>query len=152
MKHKPNNTIRNPRSSFDYELGDSLLVGIELTGAETKALRKNQGHLKGSYVTVRDGELWLLNATVTGDNRIRVPEEEFTRSRRLLAKRKEIDQLIAEKQRGSTIVPIEILNRGRFIKLRIAPGRGKRQYDKRQKIKKREDQIAASRSIKHSMN
>ncbi len=148
MKKPKNNALRNRRASFDYDLGDSLVVGMELTGAETKALRKAQGHLKGAYVTVKNNELWLLNATITGDHRVRVPEEDQTRSRRLLAKRKEIDTLIKEKQTGMTIVPIEILTRGRYVKLRLALGRGKKLYDKRQVIKKREDKRTAQRAIK----
>lgn len=148
MKKPKNTSIRNRRASFDYDLGDSLVVGMELTGAETKALRKSQGHLRGSYVTSKDNELWLLNATITGDNRIRVPEDQQTRSRKLLANRKEIDELISQKQTGQTIVPIEILNRGRYIKLRIAVGKGKRRIDKRQTIQKREDDRTAKRAIK----
>lgn len=147
-KKRPSNALRNKRASFDYELGDSLVVGLQLTGAETKALRKAQGHLKGAYVTVKDGELWLLNATITGDNQIRVPEEDQTRSRKLLAKKREINALINEKQRGMSLVPIEILNRGRYIKLKIALGKGKRVIDKRQTIKKRQENIEIRREIK----
>lgn len=140
--------ISNKRARYDYDLGDSLVVGIELTGAETKALRKGQGHIKGAYITVKDNQLWLLNSTITGDNQVRVPEEEQTRTRRLLAKRKEIDQLIAEKQRGMNLIPTEILNHSRYIKLRLGIGRGKKNYDKRATIKKREDNIAAERAMR----
>lgn len=133
-------SISNRRARYDYQLGDDLVVGLQLTGAETKALRHGQGHLRGSYVTVNDGELWLFNATITGDNAIKIPEDEQTRSRKLLANRREIEALIAAKQQGQTIVPLEILNHGRFIKVRIAAGRGKKRYDKRQTIKKREEE------------
>lgn len=115
-------------------------MGLELTGAETKSLRRGHGHLRGAYVTVKDNELWLLNATINGDGSVRVPEEEQARSRKLLAKRKEIDSLIADKQQGKTIVPLALLTRGRYIKLRIAAGRGKKRYDKREKIKKRDQE------------
>lgn len=147
-KKRPSNALRNRKASFDYDLADSLVVGMELTGAETKALRKAQGHIKGAYVTVKDGELWLLNATITGDNQVHVPEESQTRTRKLLAKRREINALIKEKQTGMTIVPIEVLNKGRFVKLRIALGKGKRVIDKRQKIQKRQDKIASERAMK----
>lgn len=141
--HQPK-TITNRRARYDYQLGDDLVVGLSLTGAETKALRKGQGQLKGAYVTVKDDELWLLNATISGDSAVQVPEEDKTRTRKLLAKRKEIDFLVSAKQQGNTILPLEILNRGRYIKLRIATGKGKKKYDKREVIKKRDQERANS--------
>ncbi|MBA3758197.1 SsrA-binding protein SmpB [Candidatus Saccharibacteria bacterium] len=141
-KKQPNQpkSIQNRRARHDYALDDSMLVGIALTGGETKSLRRGQGHIKGAYVTIKDGELWLFNATITGDNAIRIAEDEKTRTRKLLAKRKEIDKLAAAKQQGLTIVPLEILTRGRYIKLRIAAGRGQRKFDKRQALKKRDEE------------
>lgn len=140
--HKPSaagRTISNRRASHDYDLGDGLVVGIALSGAETKSLRRGHGHLKGAYVTLKDGELWLVNATITGDNAVRVPEEDKTRNRKLLAKRKEIEALMTAKQQGQTIVPLQLLTQGHYIKLRIAAGRGKRKYDKRQTLKKKDE-------------
>lgn len=139
-KKKPQTpkVISNRRARFDYELGDSLVAGIELTGAETKALRMGQGNLRGSYVTTKDNELWLINATITGGKGIPISESDQIRSRRLLAKRREIDQLLQAKEQGLTIVPLEFLTAGRYIKVRISTGRGKKRYDKRQTLKKRE--------------
>jgi SsrA-binding protein len=149
-KKKPQamKTIQNRRARHDYELGDSLLVGIELTGRETKALRMGHGQLRGSYVTVKQGEILLINATISGTSGIPIPEEEQTRARKLLAKRREINALIEAKQQGKTIVPLEMLTRTRFIKLRIAVGRGKREYDKRQTLKKREEDRTINRALK----
>jgi SsrA-binding protein len=130
--------IQNRRARFDYELGDSLVVGIALTGRETKALRLKHGHLKGAYVNVLGNELWLVGATVGNAPGIILTTDEQTRSRKLLAKRREIDQLVAARQQGRTIVPLEILTNGRYVKLRIAIGKGKRQYDKRQQLKERQ--------------
>lgn len=132
--------IQNRRARYDYDLGDGLVVGISLTGAETKSLRRGNGHIRGAYVQIKDGELWLFNATITGDSSIKISEENQTRSRKLLAKRREIEALEAAKQQGRTIVPLEILNRGRYIKVRIAAGRGKKKYDKRQVLKKRDEE------------
>lgn len=151
VKKKANTTkrISNRRARFDYDLGDGLVVGVALTGAETKALRRGQGHIRGSYVTVKDGELWLFNATITGDNAIRIPEEEQTRSRKLLAKKREIAELVGAKQQGQTIVPLEVLTHGRYIKIRISAGRGKKLYDKRQVLKKRDETRAIQNALKH---
>jgi SsrA-binding protein len=148
-KKKPQTkTIQNRRARFDYELGDSLVVGLALTGAETKSLRMGHGQLRGAYVTVKDEELYLLNGTVHGTSGVPVPESDQARTRKLLAKRKEIDALIAAKQQGRTIVPLEMLTGGRFIKLRIAIGKGKREYDKRQTIKKRDQDRESRAAIK----
>lgn len=147
-KKKDNSSISNRRARFDYELGDSLIVGIALNGRETKALRLKHGNLRGAYVTVKDGELWLLNATITSTNNIKLSETEQTQSRKLLAKKREIDQLIQAKEQGRTIVPLDILIKGRYIKLRIAVGRGKKRYDKRQIIKERDQKREAQRAIR----
>ncbi|HSX16106.1 MAG TPA: SsrA-binding protein SmpB [Candidatus Saccharimonadales bacterium] len=150
VKKKANapKSIQNRRARFDYELGDSLVVGLELTGAEVKSLRMGHGQLRGAYVTVKDGELYLLNGAVNGTHAVPLTEQEQTRTRKLLAKRREIDALVTAKQQGKTIVPLELLTRGRFIKLRIAVGKGKRQYDKRQTLKKRDEDRQARAAMK----
>ncbi len=130
--------IVNRRARFDYELGDGLIVGLQLSGAETKSLRRGHGQLRGAYVTVKDNELWLINATITGDTGIPIEDSDKTRARKLLAKRKQIDQLLAAKQQGQTIVPLELLTKRRFVKLRISLGKGKKHYDKRETIKRRD--------------
>ena len=140
--------IQNRRARHDYELGDDLIVGIQLTGAETKALRMGHGQLRGAYVNVKDSELWLFNATISGTNGIPISESDQTRSRKLLAKRKQIDQLIEQKNQGKTLIPLEVLTQGRYIKVRVAIGRGKKLYDKRQTLKKRVEQREISRQIK----
>jgi SsrA-binding protein len=148
-KQNTTKTIRNKRASFDYDLGDSVVAGLVLSGAETKALRLGHGHLRGAYVTVRDGELWLLNATITGFNGVKLEEEEQTRSRKLLLKKREIDELIESKNQGKTIVPIELLTKGRYIKVRISAGTGKKRYDKRETIKRRDQDRANQLELKN---
>ena len=127
----------NRRARFDYAINDSYVVGMELTGAETKALRLGHGNLTGSYVTIKDNQLLLINATISGTSAVHIKDADQTRSRRLLAKRREIDNLIQAKQQGKTIIPLEILNQGRFIKLRIATATGKKRYDKREALKQK---------------
>jgi len=152
--HKQSKGISNRRAKHDYQLGDSFVVGLQLTGAETKALRLGHGQLRGAYVTVKDsakgGELWLVNATISPSAGVPISESDQTRSRKLLAKRREIDELIKAKQQGQTIIPLDILNRGRYIKLRIAAGRGKKKYDKRQILKKRDMQRDVKRTLYRS--
>lgn len=149
-KKKPSaaKQITNRRARYDYELGDALVVGIELSGAETKALRMGHGQLRGAYVTVKNGELFLINATVSPSTGIPISESDQTRARKLLAKKREIAALIEAKQQGRTIVPLELLTGGRYIKLRIALGKGKKAYDKRQTLKQRDEQRAINAALK----
>jgi SsrA-binding protein len=141
-------TITNRRARHDYELDDSIIVGIELSGRETKALRMGHGQLRGAYVTVKDNQLWLLNATISGTSGIPISETEAVRTRRLLAKRRQIDDFISAKQQGRTIVPLELLTQGRYIKLRIAVGKGKKSWDKRQTLKMRDQQRDIDRNYR----
>jgi SsrA-binding protein len=148
-KHRNTGTIQNRRARYDYELSDSLVVGLELTGAEAKSLRLGHAQLQGAYVTVKDDQLWLVNAAIIGSAGIPIDATGQTRTRRLLAKRREIGALVGAKQDGRTIVPLEMLTRGRYVKLRIAIGKGKRKFDKRQTLKKRDEERQAQAAIKY---
>ena len=150
-KKKPERKrITNKRASHDYFLEDSLLAGIMLTGAETKSLRMGHGHLQGAYVTEKDGALWLINATINGAQGIPISEDDQTRTRKLLLKKSEIDKLIMNKKQCNTIIPIDIIPVGRYIKVRIALGRGKKNYDKRQTLKARDETRQINRALKSS--
>lgn len=131
MKKKriPSDVTVNRRARFDYVLGDELTVGMVLSGLEVRSIRDHHVQLKGSFVTVREGELWLNNLTLGA---------ETARNIKLLATKKQISGLIREKVAGSTIVPVRLLGGSRHIKLVIAIGKGKKKYDKRETIKKRD--------------
>jgi len=139
-KQPTSKKIVNRRARFDYELGDGLVAGLSLTGKETKALRLGHGNLRGAYVTVKDDELWLINATISGFNGVILSDEEKVRNRKLLVKKRELNALLEAKKQGSTIVPLELLTGSRYIKLRISVGKGKKHYDKRESIKKRDQE------------
>lgn len=144
-KKTTSSSIQNRRARFDYQLDDTYTVGLVLNGRETKSLRLGHGQLQGAYVTVRNNELWLVNCQIHGTKGIPLQEEEVTRDRKLLAKRREINALIAAKQQGRTIVPLEILTKTKFIKIRISTAVGKKKYDKRETIKKRDQDREAHR-------
>jgi SsrA-binding protein len=145
-------SILNRRASFDYALDEDLIVGIALTGPETRAARDGHIQLKGSFVSIRDGELWLNNASfslkVNEKNQIGARTID-TSPRKLLAKRKQIDDLATRKQSGMSIVPTKLLTGGRFIKVVIALGKGKKNYDKRETLKRRDQERDANRAIKN---
>ena len=119
----------NRKARFDYILGDELTVGMALSGLEVRAIRDHHVQLKGSFVTIRNDELWLNNLTLGA---------ETARNIKLLATRKQISALEKEKVLGSTIVPVKLLGGARHIKLVIAVGKGKKKYDNRETIKKRD--------------
>ena len=119
----------NRKAKFDYALGDELAVGMVLTGPEVRSIRDHHVQLKGSFVTLRNGELWLNNLTLGA---------ETARNIKLLATKKQIAALGREKVAGCSIVPVKLLGGGRHIKLVIAVGKGKKKYDKRETIKKRD--------------
>ncbi|MDQ3123836.1 MAG: SsrA-binding protein SmpB [bacterium] len=154
MKNKQQNSgvIANKRARYDYELKDSYIAGIALNGAETRSLREKHGSLQGAFVQMKDGEAWLMNSLVTPlkTNAVHLPSDIQIRNRKLLLKKRELDQLQEAKQQGNTIVPIKFLIKGRFIKLEIAIGRGKRKYDKRETIKHRDTERDIKRSLKSS--
>lgn len=152
MRKSSTNQIINRRARFDYSLGQEIITGISLTGPEVRAARDAHVQLKGSFITIRDNELWLNNASFSiknNDKNAKSNRTIDTRARKLLAKRKEIDKLQNEKTSGMSIVPIKLLNGGKYIKLVIALGKGKKEYDKRETIKRRDQNRETLRTLKN---
>ena len=131
MKKKkvPDSVTVNRRAHYDYQLGEELVCGMSLSGPQVRLIRDHHVQLKGSYVTIRDNELWLYGLTLGAEQ---------TSNIRLLATKKQIAALARAKVDGSTIVPVKLLGGDRHIKLVIAVGKGKKKYDKRETIKKRD--------------
>lgn len=157
---KQNEAILNRRASFDYNLDSKLLVGLSLNGREVKAARLGHVSLKGAYVvpkinqTTKKQELFLINASFTLSNNAphgsgQAKTTIDTSARKILARRSEINRLCELKASGYTIIPTKLLTSGHYIKLEIAAGKGKKLYDKRQVIKKRDTNREISRINKH---
>lgn len=138
-KHAPGGLL-NRRARFDYELGDEIVAGLALTGPEVRAARDGHVQLKGSYVAVKDDELWLIGTSFSVKLNEKGADSRAvdTRSRKLLASRRQIDAFLAGKKQGLTIVPTKLITTGRYIKVVIALGKGKKRYDKRETIKQRD--------------
>lgn len=136
-------TTTNRRASFDYELGEELSCGMVLSGAEVRLIRDHHVQLKGSFVTLRQGELWLNNLTLGSDT---------ARNIKLLATKKQLNALARARQDGLQLVPVRLLGGSRHIKLIIATGKSKKKYDKRETIKKRDisRSLREQRSYHHS--
>src|SRR3989344_4687324 len=141
----------NKKAFFNYEILEKFNAGIELLGLEVKSLKSKRGTLVGAYVSVRDNEVFLLGAVIPPYQAKNTPADyEPTRPRRLLLTKKEIGQLISwGNQRGLTIVPLSLYNSGRKIKVTVAVARGKKKYDKRETLKKREANREIQRTLKN---
>ena len=145
------NLIENKKARLHYELMDDYEAGLDLRGFEVASLRARHGSLEGSHVVIRGGEAFLVGATIPPYQPNNTPPTyDPGRARRLLLSKKHIGTLAGrEKQKGLTIVPISVYNKGRFLKLKIAVARGKKKYDKREAIKAREDKRRIARTLKN---
>ncbi len=143
--------IQNKKALFDLEVIDDLEAGIELFGHEVRSLRTGKGSLRGAHVVVRGGEAYLIGMSISPYQVANTPDSyDQERPRRLLVGRKEMAQLAdVEKQRGLTIVPFSVYNKGRYLKVKLVIGRGKKTRDKRQVIQKRQADREMERTLKN---
>ena len=144
------NLAENKKFYIQYEALEEYEAGIELLGLEVKSIKAGHMNLEGARVLVRGGEAFLVGATVPPYQVNNSPADyDPTRVRRLLLTRKQIIELYDQgEQRGLTIVPISVYNKNNLIKLKIAVARGKKKYDKRQDIKKRDIEREIGRTLK----
>ncbi len=142
--------IQNKKIHLDYEILDKFDAGIELFGYEVKSLRNKRGSLKGTHITVRGNEAFLIGADIQPYQPANAPKDyDSNRNRKLLLTKKELSELAGkENQRGLTLVPISLYTKGRNIKVSFGIARGKKKYDKREDIKKRDNQRDIERDLK----
>ncbi|HUW14079.1 MAG TPA: SsrA-binding protein SmpB [Anaerolineae bacterium] len=143
-------TVATNRKAFrDYEILDRFETGIVLTGTEIKSLRSGRANLRDSYATVRNGEVWMINAHISPYTHGNRENHEPRRERKLLLHRKEISRLVGKVQeKGWTMVPLRIYLKGPRAKVELALVRGKRLYDKRREIAKRDFDREVQRAVK----
>jgi SsrA-binding protein len=141
----------NKRASFDYELGDRYEAGLVLSGQEVKSAKTGHISLKGSFVTVKGNELFLTNANIPQYKHAGIVKNyDPTRPRKLLLRKSEIRTLIGKaKAAGLTLIPVRVYTKKRLVKLEFAVGRGKKEFDKRETIAKREAERRIRRAIKN---
>lgn len=131
--------VQYRRASYDYFLSDHLETGIVLTGTEVKSLRGGGGSLSDSYVLIRGGELFLLNMHIAPFKQGNLFNHEPLRTRKLLAHKQEILKLSkATQEKGLTIIPTKVYLKNGRVKVLIAVGKGKKHFDKREAIKKKD--------------
>ncbi len=139
---------QNRKAFHDYAIEETFETGIVLTGTEVKSLRDGKANLKDSYVIIKENEAFLLNCHISPYSHGNIMNHEPLRTRKLLLHRKEIDKLQAKAaQKGYSLIPLKIYFKAGRAKVEVGLARGKRQYEKRETIKKRE----ADREIERAM-
>ena len=152
MDEKPDKikvVYNNKRATFDYEILERFEAGLALTGTEIKSIRENQVSLQQSYVQARGDELWLLEANIAQYVHGNRENHEPKRPRKLLLHRREINRILANlAQKGLTVVPTRLYLKGGRAKVEIALARGKRKFDKREHIARRDADRQVERALR----
>lgn len=140
---------RNRRATHEYHVLDELETGIALVGTEVKSLRGGRVSLQEAYCMIKRSELWLMQMHIPEYSHGNVHNHEAVRPRKLLAKKREITKWEkAVREKGTTIVPLEVLWDGSLVKVRVGLCRGKKLFDKRASKREKDDQRDAQRSMK----
>ena len=132
---------KNPVARHDYTIVDTIETGIVLTGTEIKSIRSGKVNLKDSYASIQQGEVYIHSMHISPYEHGNIFNKDPMRDRKLLLNKQEIRKLIGLiKQKGYTLVPISIYFKGSFVKLELGIGKGKKLYDKREDIKKKDQE------------
>lgn len=139
----------NPKAGFDYEILETIEAGIVLEGHEVKSIKTSKASIKGSYVKIWSNEPFLIGATISPYQPANTPKNyDPQRSRKLLLSKKEISKLIGLSQsQGLTLIPLKFYGKKGLVKLLVGIARGKKKYDKRETIKKKDIARAKQRGI-----
>src|SRR6266487_4893867 len=143
--------VSNRQALHDYHIVESVEAGLSLAGTEVKSIRAGNANLRDAFARPQDGEIWLWNAHIAPFEQGNRWNHEPRRPRRLLLHTREIGRLATKAtQAGNTLVPLRLYDKNGRIKLELALGKGKRQYDKRAAMAERESKRELERVIKES--
>lgn len=151
MIHTSNVNIKNKRATFDYEISDRYIAGLQLYGTEIKSIRAGKASLVDTYCLFEHGELWVRNMHIATYFFGTYNNHDVKRDRKLLLNKRELDKLEkASKETGYTIVPLRLfINEKGLAKLEIGVARGKKNYDKRQSLREKDDKRDMDRAMKY---
>ena len=139
----------NPTARHNYTIEDTYEAGIVLTGTEIKSIRKGKVNLKDSYANIKNGEVFIYGMHISPYEHGNIYNKDPLRTRKLLLKRREINKLTGLiKQKGLSLVPISLYFSGNFLKIELGVGKGKKLYDKRQDIAKRDAQRRMQKAMR----
>ena len=140
---------KNPVAYHNFNIEDKLEAGIVLTGTEIKSIRAGKVNLKDSYAGFKDGECYIYSMHISPYEHGNIFNKDPLRDRKLLLNKREINKLFGKvKQDGYTLVPISLYFKGSIVKLELGIGKGKKLYDKRQDIAKRDAEIRIRKAIR----
>ncbi len=140
---------KNPTARHNYEIIDTIEAGIVLSGTEIKSIRNGKVNLKDSYAAIVKGECFVYGMHISPYENGNIFNKDPLRERKLLLNKKEIFKLIGQiKQQGYTLVPISLYFKNSFVKLELGIGKGKKLYDKREDLKKKDAEMYIKRHIK----
>jgi len=141
--------VENKKARFEYEVVETFEAGLILTGPEVKSIKAGQANLTGARVIEKEGRLFVVGMSVPKYQFATDPEYDPGRIRELLFHKKEVTSILSKKEaRGLTLVALSAYNKGDLIKLEIALVRGKKKYEKREQVKKRDEELALARRLK----
>lgn len=141
--------MENKKARFEYEVVETFEAGLILTGPEVKSIKAGQANLTGARVIEKEGRLFVVGMSVPKYQFATDPEYDPGRIRELLFHKKEVTSILSKKEaRGLTLVALSAYNKGDLIKLEIALVRGKKKYEKREQVKKRDEELALARRLK----
>ena len=144
---------KNPTAYHNYFIEDKIEAGIVLSGTEIKSIRNGKVNLKDSYANIKSGEVFIYGMHISPYEFGNIYNKDPLRTRKLLLNRREINKLTGLiKQKGLTLVPISLYFSGHFVKVELGVGKGKKLYDKRQDIAKKEAELRIQRTLKNWKN
>ena len=141
---------KNPVAYNNYSIEDTIEAGIILTGTEIKSIRNGSANLKDSYANIKNGEAYIYGMHISPYENGNIFNKDPLRDRKLLLNKREINKLIGLiKQKGYTLVPISLYFKNNFVKLELGVGKGKKLFDKREDIAKKDAEMKIRRAIKN---
>ena len=142
---------KNPTAKHNYSIEDSYEVGIVLSGTEIKSIRSGKANLKDSYAAIKNGELYIYNFHISPYEHGNIYNKDPLRDRKLLANKKEINKLIGlVKQQSYSLIPLSAYFKGSIVKIELGLGKGKKLYDKRRDIAKKDAERKIERALKNN--
>ncbi|EOH90689.1 SsrA-binding protein SmpB [Enterococcus asini] len=141
---------QNKKARHDYTIVDTIEAGIVLQGTEIKSIRNSRINLKDGFVRIRNGEAFLVNVHISPYEQGNIFNHDPLRTRKLLLHKKQIDKLYGEmKQQGMSIVPLKVYLKDGYAKVLIGLAKGKKQYDKRESLKRKDQERQIARAMKN---
>jgi SsrA-binding protein len=141
---------KNPTAYHNYTINEKIEAGIVLTGTEIKSVRTGKVHLKDTYVNIKNGEAFIIGMHISPYEFGNIYNKDPLRDRKLLVNKREINKLVGLiKQKGYSLIPISMYFKGNFVKVELGIGKGKKLYDKRQDLAKKDANMKIQRALKN---